>query len=193
LVSSLQVKPTIAGLILILLGFIASLYGGRTYLKNVPRTVTDTFQVGRDVKNESFWAHDFRFEASTLVVGNGIVSSEATGQPGSIDFLVLDSGNFQSWRQRQTGVQYIVRLLQTEAKFNFSFTTPRNDTYYFVFDNYYSTVKKNVSLSIQYQYVKISREPFTDYTMTYVGLASTVLGTTALAYGLLKKPEIRWA
>ncbi len=186
-------KPTIAGLILILLGFIASLYGGQTYFKDVPRTVTDTFQVGRDVKNESFWSHDFRFEASTLVVGNGIVSSEVTGQPGSIDFLVLDSANFQSWRQRQPGVQYIVKLLQTQAKFNFSFTTPRNDTYHFVFDNYYSSVKKNVSLSVSYQYVKISREPFTDYTMTYVGLALAVVGTTALAYGLLKKPEIRWA
>lgn len=190
--SSLQAKPTIAGLALILLGFIASLYGGRTYLKDVPRTVTDTFQVGRDVKNESFWAHDFRFEASTLVVGNGTVSSEVTGQPGNIDFLVLDSANFQSWRQRQPGVQYTVKLLQTEAKFNFSFTTPRNDTYYFVFDNYYSAVKKNVLLIVRYQYVKISRELFTDYTVTYIGLALAVVGTTALAYGLLKKPEIRW-
>lgn len=191
--SSLQAKPTIAGLVLILLGFVASLYGGRTYVRDVPRTVTDTFQVGRDVRNESFWSHDFRFEASTLVVGNGTVSSEVTGQPGSIDFLVLDNANFQSWRQRQPGVQYIVKLLQTEAKFNFNFTTPRNDTYYFVFDNYYSAVKKNVLLSVRYQYVKISREAFTDHSMTYAGLALAAIGTVALAYGLLKKTEIRWA
>jgi len=192
-VSSLQVKPVIAGAVLILLGFTASLYGGRTYLRDVPRTITDTFQVGRDVKNGSFWAHDVRFEASTLVVGNGAVSSEVAGQVGSIDFFVLDSANFENWRQRQPGVQYIVKLVQTQAKFNFSFATPRNDTYYFVFDNYYSAVKKNALLNVRYQYVKISGEPFTDYTATYVALVLAMAGTTALAYGLLKKPEIRWA
>ncbi len=186
-------KPMIAGLVLILLGFVASLYGGRTYLREVPRTVSDTFQVGRDVKNESFWSHDFRFEALTLVVGNGAVSGEVTGQPSSIDFLVLDSVNFESWKQRRSGVQYIVKLLQAQEKFNFNFTTPRNDTYYFVFDNYYSSVKKNVMLSVRYQYVKIFREPFTDYSVTYAGLASAALGITLLGYGFVKKPEIRWA
>jgi len=181
------------GVVLILLGFATSLYGGRTYLRDVPRTVADTFQVGRDVKNGSFWAHDVRFEASTLVAGNGVVSSEIAGQASSIDFLVLDSANFENWRQRQPDVQYIVKMVQTQTKFNFSFATPRNDTYFFVFDNYYSAVKKNVLLNVRYQYVRIIKEPFTDYTATYVALVLAMVGTTALAYALLKKPEIRWA
>jgi len=192
-VSSLQAKPMTVGVVLILLGFATSLYGGRTYLRDVPRTVADTFQVGRDVKNGSFWAHDVRFEASTLVAGNGVVSSEIAGQASSIDFLVLDSANFENWRQRQPDVQYIVKMVQTQTKFNFSFATPRNDTYFFVFDNYYSAVKKNVLLNVRYQYVRIIKEPFTDYTATYVALVLAMVGTTALAYALLKKPEIRWA
>ena len=191
--TSLQAKPMIAGVVLILLGFAMSLYGGRTYLRDVPRTIADTFQVGRDVKNGSFWAYDVRFEASTLVAGNGVVSSEIAGQASSIDFLVLDSANFENWRQRQPDVQYIVKMVQTQAKFNFSFATPRNDTYFFVFDNYYSAIKKSVLLSVRYQYVRIIKEPFTDYTATYVALVLAMVGTAALAYGLLKKPEIRWA
>jgi len=145
------------------------------------------------VKNGSFWAHDVRFEASTLVAGNGVVSSEIAGQASSIDFLVLDSANFENWRQRQPDVQYIVKMVQTQTKFNFSFATPRNDTYFFVFDNYYSAVKKNVLLNVRYQYVRIIKEPFTDYTATCVALVLAMVGTTALAYALLKKPEIRWA
>jgi len=191
-VSSLQAKPTIIGLALILLGFVASLYGGRTYLKDVPRTVSDTFQVGMEVRNASFWSYDFRFEPSTLVVGDGAVSSGVTGQPSDIAFLVLDSTNFEHWRQRQLDVQYIVKLPQVQAKFNFSFTTPRNNTYHFVFDNYYSAVKKSVSLSVRYQYTKISREPYTDYTATYAAVVSAAMGAIVLTYGLLKKPEIRW-
>jgi len=189
----LQARPLTVGLALILLGSTASLYGGRTYLKDVPRTISDTFQVGRDVRNGSFWAHDAQFESSTQVVGSGVISSTAKDADDSIDFLVLDRPNFESWRLRLPGVQYIVKLVKTKESFNFSFTTPRNDTYYFVFDNYYSTAKKSVLLNVRYQYTKIVKEPYTDYTISYVGSGLVVLGTVALAYGILKKPEIRWA
>jgi len=192
-VRDLQAKPTIAGVILILLGFVASIYGSRTYLRDVPRTVTDTFHVGQDVRDDSYWSHPYHFEPSTVVVGNITVSDAATGQSSSINFFVLDRTNFESWRQRQPGVQYLVKMLQAQSSFNFSFTTPRNDTYHFVFDNYYSTARKNISLGVRYEYVKISREPYTDHTAAYGGVVLAVVGTTVLAYGLLKKPEIRWA
>lgn len=189
----MKVRPTIIGLVLVLLGFAALLYGNRTYLRDVPKTVSDTFHVGMEVRNESFWSYDFRLEASTLVMGDCVVYSSLTNQSTDIAFLVLDRVNFGHWRQRQSGVQYVIKLPQAHAKFNFTFTTTRNDTYYFVFDNYYSSIKKTVSLNVRYQYVKIVKESHTDYAPTYAATILIALGAISLTYGLLKRPEIRWA
>jgi hypothetical protein len=175
------------------LGILGAMYGNQIYLKEVPKTITDTFQVGADVKERDVWFHSFRFEASTLVTGNGTSSSVAYGKPNDIDFLVLDSVNFDGWKKRQPGVQYLIEIVQASTAFEFRFTTPKNDTYYFVFDNYRSTLKRDVSLAVRYQYVKMVKEAYADHTIAYAGVGMAICGTIALAYGLLKKPEIRWA
>jgi hypothetical protein len=183
----------VAGVILTILGVLGAIYGTQTYLKDAPKTITDTFQIGSNVKERDIWSYSLRFDTSTLVIGNGTTSSVAFGKPNEIDFLVLDSVNFDGWKKRQLGVQYIVEIVEAPTAFDFHFTTPKNDTYYFVFDNYRSTVQRDVSLVVRYQYVKIVKEPHVDYTIAYAGSGLAVCGTIVLAYGLLKKPEIRWA
>lgn len=186
-------KPAVVGLVIVILGVAGGFYGRQTYFKDVPKTIMDSFQVSVDVKETSYWSYGFRFEASTVVTGNGTATSGVTGQPGEVSFLVMDKTNFENWKQRQPGVQFLVKIPQAPARFEFSFTAPRNETYYFVFDNYYSSVKRDISLVVRYQYVKVIKEPYIDYTFAYGGAALAVLGSIMLTYGLLKKPEIRWA
>lgn len=192
-VSKVRTGPAVAGVIFTILGLLGAIYGTQTYFKEVPKTITDTFQIGTGVKERDIWSHNFKFDTSTLVIGNGTTSSPAFGKPNEIDFLVLDSGNFDGWKKRQPSVQYLVEIVEAPTAFDFRFTTPKNDTYYFVFDNYRSTVQRDVSLAIRYQYVKTVKEPHVDYTIAYAGVGLGVCGAIVLAYGLLKKPEIRWA
>lgn len=181
------------GIILVALGVLGGFYGRQTYLRDVSKTITDSFQVSADVKETSYWSHSLRFEMSTAVSGNGTVTGGITGQTGDVSFLVMDRTNFENWKLRQPGVQFLVKITQAPARFEFSFTAPKNETYYFVFDNYYSSVKRDVSLAVRYQYVQIIKEPYVEYTYSYGGVALAILGAIVLAYGLLKKPEIRWA
>jgi len=192
-VSNVRLKPTVAGVILVALGVVGGFYGRQTYLRDVSKTTTDSFQVSADVKETSYWQYGFRFETSTSVSGNGTVTSGVTGQSGEVSFLVMDRTNFENWKLRQPGVQFLVKIPQAPARFEFSFTTTKNETYYFVFDNYYSSVKQDASLVVRYQYVKIVKEPYVEYTYAYGGVGLAILGAIVLSYGLLKKPEIRWA
>jgi len=109
-----------------------------------------------------------------------------------MNFFVLDGPNFEAWKQRQPDVQYLVKVTQAPSRFEFSFATPKNGTYFFVFENYYSTMKRGVSLSARYQYVKVIKEQYADYTFAYIGVGIALVGAIVLTYGLLKKPEIRW-
>jgi len=192
-VSSVRLKPTIAGLVLLIVGILGIQYGAQNYLKEVSKPVTDTFRVAMEVRELSFWSYGHRFETSTSVDGNGTISGGSYGQVTDINFFVMDGPNFENWKQRQPGVQYLAKMTQAPSRFEFSFATSKNGTYFFVFDNYYSTAKREVSLSARYQYVKIVKEAHTDYTFSYVGAGISVVGAIVLIYGLLKKPEIRWA
>jgi hypothetical protein len=192
-VSLVRLRPTIAGLVLLIAGILGAQYGPQNYLKEVPKPFGDTFQVAMEVRELSFWSYSYRFEASTSVNGNGTISGGSYGQVPDINFFVLDGPNFEAWKQRQPAVQYLVKITQAQSRFEFSFATPKNGTYFFVFDNYYSTMKREVSLSARYQYVKIIKEQYTDYTFSYVGIGIALVGAIILTYGLLKKPEIRWA
>jgi hypothetical protein len=192
-VSRVRIGPTVAGAILVLLGVLGTQYGTQTYFKDVPTNIVDTFQVGVDVKERDFWFHSFRFEGATIVAGNGTASIVDYGKSNDMNFLVLDSMNFEGWKRRQPGVKYLVEIGQAPTRFDFSFTTAKNDTYYFVFDNYYSTVRREVSLAVRYQYVKITKELRTDYTLAYGAAGLAIVGAIVLTYGVLKKPEIRWA
>jgi len=123
------------------------------------------------------------------VFGTLDVAQAGTNQSSSIPFLVLDTQNYQLWSTGQQSNNLFSSDQQNAS--NFTFSTPSSGVYHFVFDNRASLYKKLVTLSVSYNEVSVSTKP--DPRVPYVGWGLAAFGLVLLAYGLLRKPQVRWA
>jgi hypothetical protein len=130
----------------------------------------------------------YNLPANVPVLGTVIVTEAPTNASGDIRFMILDADNYQRW---STG-GHPDSILQTQKQgaFNFTFTTPKDGVYYFVFDNTASLFKKYVILTVAYNEITTSRVP--DIRANYVSWALIIIGALIFAYGLVGKPRVTW-
>lgn len=182
------------GIVVLVAGILLALYGGQVVIRDVYTTRTDEVaNLSVEIGESSYWSLDRRIQRPSTVTGKAVVTASATGEPSDVNLFVLDSLNFEKWRQRQPGVSYIVKMPEARDKFAFNFTVLRNDTYHFVFDNYYSSVKKTVAVQILNTYGVVEKQPVVDPTLNYAGLAIIGLGGVITTYGLVMRPELVWS
>jgi hypothetical protein len=131
----------------------------------------------------------YTLPGSVSVLGTLNVMQAPTNQSGNIQFMVLDSQNYELW---STG-QQSNNLFASNAlgASNFTFNTASAGVYHFVFDNRASVYKKYVTLSVSYDEVSVSTRP--DARVPYVSLGLLAVGLVVMVYGLARKPPISWA
>ncbi len=191
---ALRARPAILGIAVLTAGILLVLFGGQTIIKDVYTIRTEELvNITVEVDDNSYWSVDRRISRTSTVVGKGTVTASLTRAPSDISFFVLDSTNFEKWRQRQSGGYYMVKMIQVEDKFTFNFSVSRNDTYHFVFDNYYSTVKKSVGIQVSNSYGTIEKQAVLDRTLNYAGIAVVGLGAVLAIYGFAMPPELVWS
>ena len=190
----MRAKPAFGGIAILVAGIMLAVYGAQTVVRDVPATRTDPIaNLTVEIQDNSYWSFDSRITRPSYVAGKASVMSSQTGLPSDINFFVLDSTNFEKWKQRQPGVDYISKFIEVADRFSFNLTTLKNDTYHFVFDNYYSTVKKTVGLQVTSTYDVIEKKAVVDYTFSYVGIAVAAVGIVVAVYGIAMPPEIVWS
>ena len=190
----MRTGTAILGLIVLAAGLILVAYGGQTVIKDVYTVRTDDLvSITVEIDDNSYWAVDRRISRPSTVNGKGTVTTSVGRQPSDISFLVLDSANFEKWRQRQPGVYYVMKMIQVEDRFTFNFTVTRNDTYHFVFDNYYSTVKKSAGIQITNTYGIVEKQAVVDRTFNYAGIGVAGIGAAVTIYGLARAEELVWS
>ena len=190
----MRAGAAVLGLVVLTAGLILLVYGGQTVIKDVYTVRTDDLvSITVEIDDNSYWAVDRRISRPSTVNGRGTVTTSLTRQPSDISFLVLDSANFEKWRQRQPGVYYVMKMIQVEDRFTFNFTVTRNDTYHFVFDNYYSTAKKSAGIQITNTYGIVEKQAVIDRTLNYAGIGVTGIGAAVTIYGLAMQAEMVWS
>jgi len=189
----MRAGPFFGGVVIVALGLLLLFLGTQMLTIDVPKTETktlfdrSTFTVGDSVYRSA------DLTANLTVSCSGDVRIPSGNESGDIDFYVMDKANFQKWKTGDRSAVSLVQRLRVE-KIDASFTTPRVDTYYFVFDNSYSTLfKKEVSFSASYQYIVIHHETVEDRTFNSYGYPLIVVGAIFVIYGLVRKAEPRWA
>jgi hypothetical protein len=131
----------------------------------------------------------YALPGSVSVFGTIDAIQAPTNQSGDIRFLVFDATNYQEWVAGQQS-NFIYSANQ-QGPSNFTFTTPGNGVYHFVFDNRASLYKKYVTFSASYSETSTSRQP--DPRTPSVGWALLAVGLIVLAYGIGRKSRIPWA
>lgn len=191
---ALRAKPAFGGIAILVAGIMLAVYGAQTVVRDVPATRTEPLaSLTVEVQDNSYWSLDCRITHPSYVVGKASVAASETGLPSDINFFVLDSMNFERWKQRQPGVNYISKFMEVADRFSFNLTTLKNDTYHFVFDNYYSAVKKTVGLQVTSTYDVIEKKAVVDYTVSYLGMAVAGVGVVVAVYGIAMPPELVWS
>jgi hypothetical protein len=132
---------------------------------------------------------EYSLPGSVAVFGTLDVAQVPTNQSSDLQFMVLDTQNYQLWSSGQQSTYLFTSDHLGHS--NFTFTAPASGVYHFVFDNRASIYKKYVTLSIGYNEVLISNQP--DPRVPYVGWGLLVVGLVVLIYGVLKRPPITWA
>ncbi len=190
----MRTGAAILGLAILAAGLIIMVYGGQTVMKDVYMLRTaDLGSSASVIGEESYWEVPRRIDRPSTVNGRGTVTASATRQPSDIDFLVLDSTNFETWKQRLPGVNYVMKRVRAQEKFTFNFTVTRNDTYHFVFDNYYSTVRKEAAIQVNNTYGIVEKQAVIDRTFNYAGIAVAGIGAVMTIYGLAMPDELVWS
>jgi len=189
----MRAGPFFGGIVLVALGLLLLFLGTQTLTIDVPKTEMkvlferSTFTVG----DSAYRSADLT--ANLTVSCSGDVRIPSSNESGDIDFYVMDKPNFQKWQMGDRTADYLVQKPKAQ-EIDVSFTTPRTDVYYFVFDNSYSTLfKKEVSFSASYQFVVIHHETVEDRTFNSFGYPLIVVGVVFVIYGLVRKAETRWA
>jgi hypothetical protein len=176
-------KPTVLGLAVLILGMLL--------LTTIGQYVTVQVQEVRshDVEpHAQFLVGDIIDRTYSLPGGSEVfgvvgVTEAASNQAGDINFTVV-SPDIVGARASP------VYSAQERGQFNFTFTTGKSGVYHFVFDNRNSLYKKTVTLSVAYNEVITSRVP--DTRVVYVAWILIAAGGIALAYGLVRKPDVTW-
>ncbi|MBO3804209.1 MAG: hypothetical protein JTT11_10165 [Candidatus Brockarchaeota archaeon] len=80
------------------------------------------------IESEKVYFMKVNIESNATLIGE---MRESVGM--CINFFVLDEANMKNWLNNRTFTAYA--KAQTVGKYNFTFTTDHDGTYYFVFDN----------------------------------------------------------
>jgi hypothetical protein len=185
--------PLLVGIVILVLALLLLFFGTQTRTIDVPETQTkvlfdrSTFTVGDSTYRTS------ELTTNLTVLCSGSVMIPSTNNSGDLDFYVMNKANFLKWQAGERSVDLIVQKL-TVSQIELSFVTPREDTYYFVFDNTHSTLfKKEIIFSASYQYTTIQHKTIEDRTLNSYGYPLVVVGAVVTIYGLVRKSEVTWA
>ncbi|MFB0551155.1 MAG: hypothetical protein ACETVV_01115 [Nitrososphaeria archaeon] len=124
--------------------------------------------------NYSYISHMFSMQKFTEQSFTGTIS---VGGDQSIDFYVMNQGNFTQWLGGQPASISVSAL--SAKNYTFTLKPDRPDTYYFVFDNTYSNDRKNVVFSLLLE----EQAQEVDPTVNYLVLLLLVVAVILVAYG----------
>ena len=182
-------KTSIAGIfaVVVSLTFMFPLSNALTV--DVPKVVTgDLIQAAKALVGDAY-EKSATIEKGTKVTGTVQVRVAGGDSPGEIIFMVLDGANRTRWL---AGESFAALYKNTESdQSDFFFIVERTGTHYFVFDNRASLYKKEVSFAAKYEQTVLSKEP--DSRVRYFAYALLVVVIPVLAYGVIRRPPVRWA
>jgi len=182
-------KPTIAGIGLILLGTLMIMYGAHYITiqdQEVRRTEVEPhveLLVG-DVKERAF-----QLPADVKVTGTLRVLEAPTNRSSSILFMVMDAENYQRWVSGQDATFLLSNEMEGQSEY--AFELEKAGLVYFVFDNRAALFKKYVTFSVAYEQTITTSLP--DPRATYAAWGVLVFGVSVLVYGLVRRPPIPWS
>ena len=181
------------GILLLVLGVLLFLFGTQVHMVEVPKTEAKVLFDKSMLTVGDYAYKSSGVPANVTVFCSGLVTLPSSNESSEINFYVFDKANFQKWQNGDRSSNFIVQRMgvnQLEA----SFITVHEDTYYFVFDNSFSTLyKKEVVFSASYEYKVVGYKPVEDRTFNSYSYPLIVAGAVLAAYGLIRKPEVRWA
>ncbi len=189
----MRAGPFFGGIVIIALGLLLLLFGTQIITIDVPHTETKTLFDTSTLTVGDTYQKSAELAANLTVRCSGSVKIPSSNESGDISFYVMDRGNFEKWHAGDRTVDFMVQK-PTISKIDVSFITAHADTYYFVFDNTYSPLfKKEVTFTASFEYTTIQHETREDRTLNNYGYPIAIVGAILMIYGLIRKPEVRWA
>jgi hypothetical protein len=189
----MRAGPFFVGIVIVALGLLLMFFATQTRTIDTPKTETKVVFERSTLTVGDYAYRSADFVANLTVVCSGSVRTPATNESGDMNLYVMDKDNFEKWQNGDRSVNFIVQKLRI-SQIDVSFFTVRGDTYYFVFDNSYSALfKKEVTFSVSYQYKTIHHETVEDRSLNSYGYPLVIVGGIVVAYGLLRKAQVRWA
>ncbi len=182
-------KTSIAGILAVMvsLAFMFPLSNALTV--DVPRVVIGDLIPATKALVGDAYEKSTSIEKGAKVTGTVQVRVAGGDSAGEIVFMVLDGSNHTRWL---AGESFRALYKNTGSDlFDFFFTVERSGAHYFVFDNRASLYKKEVSFAAKYEQTVLSKEP--DSRVRYFAYALLVAGIPVLGYGLIRRPQVRWA
>lgn len=148
-------KPTLAGIVLLVLGVVSITVLGQYVTMEVQQTQRRDIEPHVEFLVGDLQERSYTLPASVQVFGTILATQVPSNQSGEVHFIVLDNENYQRW---STGSQAdFVYSADNQGQFNYTFTTNKSGVFHFVFDNRASLYKKYVILTVAYDEVLTSR------------------------------------
>jgi len=182
-------KPTLTGIVLLVLGVLSITLLGQYVTMEVQRTQRQDLEPHVEFLVGDTAERSYTLPANVQVFGTIVATQVPLNQSGEIHFIVLDNENHQKWIAG--GQADFIYSTDNQGQFNYTFTTNKSGVYYFLFDNRASLYKKYVTLSVAYNEVLTSRVP--DTRVEPIGWGLIIAGALVLAYGLARKAPVVWA
>ncbi|MEM2896697.1 MAG: hypothetical protein QW265_03010 [Candidatus Bathyarchaeia archaeon] len=131
-------------------------------------------------------------QKNTTITCLGKVEILETDDQNDINFYILEEENFKKWKAREDDVNYKLRLLRVKD-FNTSLIVDKDGVYFFIFDNSYSFLKKEVNFQVIYQREVLIPKESKSYELNNLGIGLAILGSVLTIYGIIKKEPIPWS
>jgi hypothetical protein len=181
-------KTTLVGIGLLVIGMLMLTVLGQYVTVEVQEVHRHDIEPHVELFVEDKADRSYNLPGGSNVFGTVSVTQVPSNQTDDIHFLVCDSDNYQQWLSgSQVSTFYSA---DRKGLFNYTFTTDKSGIYYFIFDNRGLPYKKYVVLTVSYNETITNRVP--DTRIVYVAWPFIIGGALILAYGLVRKPAVRW-
>lgn len=189
----LRAAPTFGGLAILVVGLLMINFGAYSYTVEVPRIETRPILSGERLSQiGDFVSKEIDLRNTWIVNLEGKVEILGSNGSGAIDLYVMNSREYQRWRNGEKDVEYLVKRERVD-RFNGTFVPTENGTYYVTFDNRFDPkYKKEVTFTARYTFETRVPETRQEDILTKVGYPLAVLGAISLIYGLVRKPDVKW-
>jgi hypothetical protein len=189
----MRAAPTFGGLAILALGLLMLNFGVYTYTVQVPKIETRIlFDKERISSIGDFAGKELNLQKDWILRIEGEVRVPDTNSSGEINLYVMTTREYQRWRAGEKNIEYIIRREKVE-RFNETLVSAENETTYVIFDNRYDPkYKKEVTLSVKYTFETKVPETREESILKQAGYPLMILGAISLAYGLVRKPVVRW-